>query len=88
MGLLFAIGAAPGFSAKAIFVKLAYQYDVDPITLLMFCMMVALLIFIVFAYVQERKTKQRIMWKNFAFILFMGLIGYYMSSLLKCMGMV
>ncbi len=55
-GLLLAIGAALGFSIKAIFVKLAYQHGVDAIILLM-------LIFL------------------------LGLIGYYLSSLLDFIGL-
>ncbi|MDX8388724.1 MAG: DMT family transporter [Ghiorsea sp.] len=87
VGLLFASGAALGFSAKAIFVKLAYTYHVDAITLLMFRMMFALPFFIVFAFLEERKTTQRISSKHFSLITLMGLIGYYMSSLLDFMGL-
>ncbi len=87
MGLLFAGGAALGFSVKAIFVKLAYNYNVDAITLLMFRMMFALPVFIAFAYVEERKTAQRISGKQFGLITLMGLIGYYLSSLLDFMGL-
>ncbi len=87
VGLMLASGAALGFSAKAIFVKLAYTYHVDAITLLMFRMMFALPFFVFFAYVEERKTAVRISPKHFGFIALMGLIGYYMSSLLDFMGL-
>ncbi|PCI45521.1 MAG: EamA family transporter [Proteobacteria bacterium] len=88
MGFVFAIGAALGFSAKAIFVKLAYTYNVDTITLLMFRMMFALPFFLIIAYLEERKEKRRISHKNMALIILMGLIGYYLSSLLDFMGLV
>jgi len=87
IGLIFAIGAALGFSVKAIFVKLAYAYNVDTITLLMFRMMFALPFFLVIAYIEERKEKHRISRQNIILIILMGLIGYYLSSLLDFMGL-
>jgi len=86
-GLLFAIGAALGFSAKAIFVKLAYQYHVDAITLLMFRMLFALPFFIFFALVEERKAKKSIPPRQFALIFGLGLLGYYLSSLFDFLGL-
>lgn len=87
MGLLLAVGAAIGFSAKAIFVKLAYHYQVDAITLLMFRMMFALPLFCYFAYNEERKTSNRINNKTFAIIGVLGLLGYYLSSLFDFIGL-
>jgi len=87
IGLLLAVGAAVGFSAKAIFVKLAYQYDVDAVTLLMFRMMFSLPFFIYFAMDEERKTKQRISKKTFIYILGLGVMGYYLSSLFDFIGL-
>ncbi|MDQ6955037.1 MAG: DMT family transporter [Mariprofundaceae bacterium] len=86
-GLLLAIGAALGFSIKAIFVKLAYQHGVDAITLLMFRMSFALPFFVVFAVIEERKADSPISLKNMALIFLLGLIGYYLSSLLDFIGL-
>ena len=44
-GLLLAIFGAIAFSGKAIIVKLAYRYGVDPVTLIMLRMLFALPIF-------------------------------------------
>ena len=41
-GLLLALAGAVAFSGKAIIVKLAYRYGVDPVTLLMYRMLFAL----------------------------------------------
>jgi len=87
IGFILAIGAALGFSAKAIFVKLAYQYHVDAITLLMFRMAFALPFFLAIAYIEEKKTTQRISHKHMVLIICMGLIGYYLSSLLDFIGL-
>jgi len=87
IGFIFALGAALGFSAKAIFVKLAYVYNVDAVTLLMFRMIFALPFFIFFAFVEERKISQRICNKTFIHIIGLGLIGYYLSSLFDFIGL-
>lgn len=87
IGLIFALGAALGFSAKAIFVKLAYTYNVDAITLLMFRMMFAMPFFLIIAYIEEHKEESRISHKNMALIILMGLIGYYLSSFLDFTGL-
>ena len=87
IGFLLATGAALGFSIKAIFVKLAYNYDVDALTMLMFRMMFALPFFVVIVWLEERKSKHRISRKNFITITLLGLVGYYFSSLLDFMGL-
>ncbi|WP_038247712.1 DMT family transporter [Ghiorsea bivora] len=87
IGFLLATGAALGFSIKAIFVKLAYAYHVDAITMLMFRMMFALPFFIVIVWLEERKAKSRIRRKDFINITLLGLVGYYCSSLLDFMGL-
>ena len=87
LGLIFAIIAALGFSAKAIFVKLAYQYPIDAITLLMFRMIFALPLFFIIAYLEEKKASKRISHQHILLIILMGLIGYYLSSLLDFIGL-
>ncbi|MDQ7004157.1 MAG: DMT family transporter [Ghiorsea sp.] len=87
LGLLLATSAALGFSAKSIFVKLAYEYNVDAITMLMFRMMFALPFFVVIAWMEERKTNKRISRKYFISITLLGLVGYYLSSLLDFTGL-
>jgi len=87
IGILLASGAALGFSAKAIFVKLAYEYDVDAITLLMFRMLFALPFFVVIIWLEEHKTKQRITQHHMMLLIALGLVGYYFSSLMDFMGL-
>lgn len=87
LGLLLATGAALGFSVKAIFVKLAYEYNVDAITMLMFRMIFALPFFVVIAWMEERKAHRRISRKDFISITLLGLVGYYLSSLLDFTGL-
>jgi len=87
IGLLLAVGAALGFSAKAIFVKLAYTYDVDAVTLLMLRMSFALPFFVVIAVREERKAASPLVARDWVILIFLGLIGYYLSSLLDFLGL-
>ncbi len=81
------------YSTKAVFVKMAYQYGIDPITLmsyrLLFSMPFYVVIFLVSNYrKKEKKTgKSPIKPKEIALIIFLGFIGYYISSLLDFVGL-
>lgn len=88
MGSIFAALAAIGFSAKAILVKLAYASSVDAVTLLAIRMAFSVPFFIAVALWSRRNARaiplQRRDW--FA-VLALGLIGYYLSSLLDFSGL-
>lgn len=86
-GLLLAVGAALGFSMKAIFVKLAYNHGVDAITLLLLRMLFAMPFFVVIAFVEERKSESPMGTRNMLSICMLGMIGYYLSSLLDFIGL-
>ncbi|TLS68494.1 EamA/RhaT family transporter [Mariprofundus erugo] len=86
-GLMLAVGAALGFSMKAVFVKLAYRYGVDAVTLLMLRMLFALPFFIVIALLEERKASAPVGMRSMLLVLILGLIGYYLSSMLDFAGL-
>ncbi|TLS76851.1 EamA/RhaT family transporter [Mariprofundus erugo] len=86
-GLMLAVGAALGFSMKAVFVKLAYRYGVDAVTLLMLRMLFALPFFIVIALLEERKASAPVGMRSMWLVLMLGLIGYYLSSMLDFAGL-
>ena len=75
-----------GFSGKAIVVKLAYRYDVDAVTLIMYRMLVALLPFLLIAYWSGR-GKPALSWRDRAATFFLGLTGYYLASFLDFLGL-
>jgi drug/metabolite transporter (DMT)-like permease len=54
IGALLVLLSATGFSAKAIFVKLAYTYQVDSVTLLALRMLFSLPFFALMAWWSER----------------------------------
>lgn len=75
------------FSAKAIMVKLAYQYEVDAVTLLLFRMLFALPIYVVILILHQAKNKTSIKREDFIWLIAFGLIGYYLASLFDFLGL-
>lgn len=90
LGFWLAVGAALGFSAKAIFVKLAYQVPggVDAITLLALRMLFAAPLFAVATWrtasTQEVISMSRYQWMALVVV---GLAGYYGASILDFWGL-
>ncbi|MHB8915492.1 MAG: DMT family transporter [Thiobacillus sp.] len=87
-GAVFAALAAIGFSAKAILVKLAYASSVDAVTLLAIRMAFSVPFFIVVAWWGSRNIHARPLARQDWFaVMALGLIGYYLSSLLDFSGL-
>jgi drug/metabolite transporter (DMT)-like permease len=85
-GLGIAVLGAVLFSGKAIVAKLMYRYQVDAVTVIAFRMLFSLPVFAVIAIVQAHRhaalsTSDR--WR----LVFLGLIGYYLSSFLDFLGL-
>lgn len=88
VGVLMALVAAVGFSAKAILVKLAYRHGVDAVTLLALRMVFAVPIFLAAAvWSVTRNHATRVALRDWGAIVLLGLIGYYLSSLLDFQGL-
>ena len=85
-GLLMAALGAIAFSGKAIIVKLAYRYDVDAVTLIMYRMLFALPFFVFMAWWAGR-GKAPLSNRDWAGVLGLGFIGYYASSMLDFAGL-
>lgn len=78
------------FSTKAILVKLAYQHEVDALSLLMLRMLFALPFFVVIGLIKFRSSSTDVTslivqhkWK----LLFLGLLGYYIASYFDLQGL-
>jgi len=94
IGCLFVLLAAFGFSAKSILVKLAYGVspELDAITLMLLRMTISLPFFLVVALLSARKsaqtsTNQYLNRQDKLMILGLGVVGYYLSSLLDFEGL-
>jgi drug/metabolite transporter (DMT)-like permease len=87
-GMMFALVAAIGFSAKAIMVKLAYIDSVDAITLLALRMAFSLPFFLIVAAKANRnKRNQALTAQDKVAVIGLGLIGYYLASYLDFLGL-
>lgn len=87
LGVVFALLAAVGFSAKAILVKLAYLDSVDAVTLLALRMVFSVPFFIAVALWIRRQHAAPLNTHDRLLVLGLGLIGYYCSSFLDFLGL-
>jgi len=87
IGVVFALLAAVGFSAKAILVKLAYLEHVDAITLLALRMVFSVPFFIGVAVWAKLHHAVPLGKQDKLLVLALGLIGYYLSSFLDFLGL-
>ena len=85
IGLGLAILGVVLFSAKAVLVKLAYQYEVDPVSLLLLRMVFAMPVYLVIAFVVRPKLK--IDTKDWLWLILLGVLGYYFASLFDFVGL-
>ncbi len=85
-GLALAGAGAIAFSGKAIIIKLAYRHEVDPATLIMYRMLLALPFFVAMAWWAGR-GQMPLTARQWRGVLFLGFIGYYLSSYLDFLGL-
>lgn len=74
------------FSGKAIIVKLAYRYDVDAVTVIMYRMLFALPMFLALAWWAGR-DKPKLTTRDWLVMSGLGFSGYYLSSFLDFAGL-
>ena len=87
-GIIFSLLASIGFSAKAILVKLAYAYPVDTVTLLALRMSFSLPVFLgLSVWLGLRRDSASLELKDWFAVISLGLLGYYLSSLLDFLGL-
>jgi drug/metabolite transporter (DMT)-like permease len=86
-GVWLAFIASAAFSMKAIFVKLAYLHGVDAVLLLALRMTFSLPVLLAAAWWTGRGAAAPISSRDWRAILFLGFVGYYLSSLLDFLGL-
>ncbi len=86
-GVLLAFVASAAFSMKAVFVKLAYRYGVDAVLLLALRMTFSLPLLMVAAWWSGRTAAVELTRKDWLALLFLGVVGYYASSILDFLGL-
>lgn len=78
------------FSAKAVFIKLAYQYEVDSISLLALRMLFSLPLFLILAWWSLRNKQSAYTppsRREWFYIALLGILGYYLASMLDFLGL-
>ena len=86
-GVIFALIAAVGFSAKSILIKLAYLDHVDAITLLALRMVFSAPFFVAVAIWVNRRHAVPLKQHDWLVVIALGLLGYYLSSFLDFLGL-
>ncbi len=90
LGVWLAVGAAFGFSAKAILVKLAYAFPgptaVEPVTLLALRMVYSLPAF-VWVGLRASRHAEPLSGRDWLAIVALGLLGYYGASIFDFLGL-
>ena len=88
IGLLLAAGGVLAFSVRPIFIKLAYAYARDPITLIALRMVFSLPFFVFAAWWTQRgKAPNPISKRDWWAIIVLGFLGYYVASFLDFLGL-
>jgi len=67
-------------------VKLAYQYEVDTVSLLLFRMVFSLPIYVVIA--AFNRPKEKVAGKDYMWLILFGFIGYYLASYFDFLGLI
>jgi len=75
------------FSAKAVMVKLAYQYHVSSLHLLLFRMLFSLPFYLIILYFQKSSSPQKIEKKDYLWLILFGFLGYYLASYFDFLGL-
>lgn len=91
IGVLFVFGAAFGFALKGIFIKSAYQYGIDTISLLVLRMLFAAPFYVVILWYNlnnlHLKSDLELNKRTILQLFYVGAIGYYLSAYLNFLGL-
>ncbi len=83
-----ALCAAVMFSSKAVLIKLSYQYDIDRLTILTLRLGFAFPIYLLInTFRSKKEDRVAVSAKDWGLIVFLGFIGYYISSYLDFWGL-
>jgi len=87
-GILLGVLGIVLFSSKAVMVKLAYQYNVDAISVLLLRMLFSFPFYVIIALVYRNKEGAIPIKKTeYIWLLFFGFVGYYLASYFDFVGL-
>lgn len=87
-GIVIGILGIVLFSSKAVMVKLAYNYQVDAISILLLRMVFSFPFYIVIAYLYRNQNNSiEVTHKDYTWVVFFGFVGYYLASYFDFVGL-
>ena len=88
VGIFLGVFGVILFSAKAVMVKLAYTFEVSALHILLFRMVFALpFYFLILKFKTNTKKSSSISRKEILWLLFFGILGYYLASYFDFLGL-
>ncbi|PWH81510.1 EamA family transporter [Algibacter marinivivus] len=88
-GILIGVLGIVLFSSKAVMVKLAYNYKVDAISILLLRMLFSFPFYIVIAFIyRNQESVDKPNSKDYLWLLFFGFVGYYLASYFDFVGLI
>ena len=88
IGIIIGVLGIVLFSSKAVMVKLAYNYQVDAISVLLLRMLFSFPFYIVIVYIYSNKNSDvKIKNKDYLWVVFFGFVGYYLASYFDFVGL-
>ncbi|MGE5942947.1 MAG: DMT family transporter [Flavobacteriales bacterium] len=87
-GVLIGLLGIVLFSSKAVMVKLAYQYQVDAISILLLRMLFSFPFYLAIVFWNRNKASDAVLkTKDYYWLIFFGVVGYYLSSYFDFVGL-
>ena len=87
-GILFGLLGIVLFSSKAVMVKLAYQYHVDALSILLLRMLFSFPFYVTIAFLyRNKKTNGTILRIDYLWVVLFGVVGYYLASYFDFVGL-
>lgn len=86
-GIAIALLGIVLFSAKAVLVKLIYNYNVPAMDALLFRMLFSLPFYFLMLFLYKPKHDKKIEKKDYAWLIVLGILGYYLASLFDFLGL-
>lgn len=88
LGIFLGVLGIVLFSSKAVMVKLAYQYEVNAITVLLLRMLFSFPFYVVIAFLYRNKNQEiKTSKTDYYWVIFFGLVGYYLASYFDFVGL-
>ncbi len=88
-GVLLGLLGIVLFSSKAVMVKLAYQYQVDAISMLLLRMLFSFPFYVAIPFIYRNKQTNNIILKtDYLWVALFGVVGYYLASYFDFVGLI